>query len=228
MADILGKYIKGGQFIVFCILVPLWWFGFAYEYSYFRQLGLVSNDYLGSRHYLYAGAYRIGLILFGLFVIGSIKRFFSNDIYTDTGKKTLEAVEKLGFKHAVWLFRLIFVITFLYWILSFVEFSKDWYPGMIGMLWLLFFWNLMAYLFTLATGEKHTNATLTIMFVIAITLVMSASGFLYARHALRTDAKPFRDDVVHIERDGDKFKVTTKSISIPVPYVVRFLDMVFD
>ncbi len=228
MADILGKYIKRSQFIVFCILIPLWWFGFAYEYSYFKQLGLVSNDYLGPRHYFYAGAYWIGQILFGLFVISSIKRFFSNDIHTNTGKETLEAVEKLGFKHAVWLFRIMVVITFVYWILSFVEFSKDWYPGMMGLLWWLFFWNLAGYVFALATGEKHTYATLTVMFVIAITLVMSANGFLYARHALRTDPKPFRDDIVHIERDGDKFKVTTKSISIPVPYVDRLLDMVFD
>lgn len=227
MHDILGKYIKGSQFVVFCILMPLWWLGFAYEYSYFKQLNLVSNDYLGARHYFYAGAFWIGQIFIGIFVINSIGRFFSKDIHTDTAKDAVEAVKKGGFKNAVNIFRFTIVVTIVYWLLSFLEFSKDWFPGMMGLMWWLVTWNLGAFSWALLTGEKHTYATLTVMFAIAITLTMSASGFIHARHALHADAKPFRDDYVLIERDGDKFKVTAKSLSVPIPYVDKLLDMVF-
>lgn len=227
MCDILGKYIKGSQLILFCILMPLWWLGFAYEYSYFKQLDLVSNDYLGARHYFYAGAFWVGQIFLGLFIINSIKRFFSKDIHTDTSKDAVEAVKKIGFKDAIKFFRFTIIFTFVYWLLSFLEFSKDWFPGMMGLTWLLFFWNLIAFFGVLLTGEKHTYATLIVMFAIAITLTISASGFLHARSALHTDAKPFRNDYVLIERGGDKFQVTAKSLSVPIPYVDKLLDMVF-
>ncbi|MBS4020155.1 MAG: hypothetical protein KGZ68_18180 [Dechloromonas sp.] len=227
MRDILGKYIKGSQFVVFCILIPLWGLGFAYEYSYFKQLGLVSNDYLGARHYFYAGAFWIGHILLGLFVINSVQRFFSKDIHNDIAKDTVEAVQKIDFKYAVTIFRFVIIVTVVYWLLSFLEFSKDWFPGMMGLMWWLVACNLGTYSLSMLTGEKHTHATLTVMFAIGITLTMSASGFLHARHALHADAKTFRDDSVLIERDGEKFKVSAKSLSVPIPYVEKILDIVF-
>lgn len=226
MRDILGKYIKGSQFVVFCILVPLWWLGFAYEYSYFKQLGLISNDYLGARHYFYAGFFWTGQIFLGLFIINSIIRFFSKDIHTDTAKDAIEAVKKMGFKNTIQIFRFTIIITFIYWLLSFLEFSKDWFPGMMGVMWWLASWNLMAFFWALLAGEKHTYATLTVMFAIAITLTISASGFLHARHALHTDAEPFRNDYVLIERGGDESKVAAKPLSVPIPYVDKLLDMV--
>src|SRR5690606_375241 len=104
---------------------------------------------------------------------------------------------------------------------------KDWLPGMMGVTWWLVLWNLMAFFSALLTGEKHTHLTLTIVFVIAITITLSASGILYARHALHADAKPFRNDYVLIERDGDKFQVSTQSPSFPIAYVEKLLDIVF-
>lgn len=227
MVDILSKYIKVSQFAVFCIFVPLWWLGFAYEYSYFKQLGLVSNDYLGTRHYFYAGAFWIGQILLGIFLFESIRRFFSKDIHADTGKEAIEAIKKMGFKRATMVFRFTVIVTFVYWLLSFLEFSKDWFPGMMGLVWWLVFSNFSAYFWALLTGEKHTHLTLTVMFAIAMTLTMSANGFLHARYALHADAKPFRDDVVLIERNGGKYTVTVKSLSVPIPYVDKLLDTVF-
>lgn len=228
MTDLVRKYIKGTQFMVFCIFMPLTWLGFAYEYSYFKQLNLVSNDYLGLRHYFYSGAFWIGQILIGAFIFSSVKRFFSKEIHVDQGKEVLETVSKLKFTDATWIFRAMVIFTFVYWLLSFLEITKDWYPNLMGLMWFMVLWNLSAYFFAMATGEKHTYATFTVMFAIALTMTMSASGFLHARHELNSQDPVLRDDgVVLVKREGDELKVAAKSISVPVPYIDSLLDKVF-
>ena len=209
--------------VILTLSLSLAFWGLAYEFTYFKILGLNVFDTFNFIHYILSGGIWV-LIFIGVFIlIGAITKFFSKNIEKDDWKNVKESLTKTQFADVIGQARIGFFISIIF-LLTVIYFPNNWFSNALGSQSLLISMLIVQLFFAAIWISPHQSKFAVIFFfIISIGLCLAGGGVTGARGALETQDIVVRDDyLVTINKTTDgKYVAKAKSVDFPMPPWVR-------
>lgn len=206
--------------IVIALVTGFW--GYAFELGYFAYLQLNVHAIFGPAHFIYSGLSVIGPMFAILLVFALLMKFFSKDIAQDDLKVVSERLAKSKFTEEISMARGGFLLSLVFLLLVIFDirppsFGEGRAAGLGFMFWLFTFFNIQLFFGSICISPTHSQGTVVVAFVFAVSMCFAAGGIDAARLATQSD-KVLRDDsLVKVYRKGSEFVVEPKAISFPLP-----------
>lgn len=213
--------MKNIALAMFILCIPLVFWGWAYEVSYFSILGLDVNKTLGLLHYIYSSLIYLAILFIVLIICTAIFKFFSKNIDRNDWSEVKEVLSKTQFIEAISDARFIFLFSLGAWLIVFfspnIKILNG--PASLGhnFLFLILF-NVLQFSASLYLSPPHSRVTIIVVFVLSIGICFSMGGIATARIASQIKESIIRDDaLVVITRENGKYVAVAKPVKIPLP-----------
>lgn len=209
--------MKRALLLLLPVLLPAGLWGYAYEASFFRVIGLSPHPYLTAFHYTLSGLTHLLVMVLALLVFSQLRKFFTKQIHVDDAKALRDRLAASKFSEEIRGARLAVSLSVVFWLLIYFQDSLP-IPRGVGSAFLyVVFVNVMLFYTSIALSPPYSRPTINLALVVSITICFSAGGlgagkkFLSSRTGLRDD------NIVRVERmPGAPLQVTpASSPSIP-------------
>lgn len=214
--------MKNLAFVVLILCIPLVFWGWAYEVSYFSVIGLDVNKSFGSLHYIYSSLTYLVILFIVIVTYGAISKFFSKNIDRNDSAEFKEALAKTEFIKVISDARVAFLFSLGVWLIVF--FAPDirvlnWLGRALGENFMLLIWfNILLFSASLYLSPQHSKFAVILAFVLSIGVCFSMGGLAHARLATKIHDKVIRNDfLVVITKEDGKYVADAKSVEIPLP-----------
>ena len=117
--------------VILTLSLPLAFWGLAYEFTYFKILGLNVFDTFNYIHYILSGGIWVLIFIGVIILVGTIKKFFSKNIEKDDWKDVKESLTKTQFSDVIGQARIGFIISVIY-LLTVIYFPNNWFSKALG------------------------------------------------------------------------------------------------
>jgi len=199
------------------VLLPAGLWGYAYEASFFRAIGLSSHTYLTAFHYTLSGITYLLVMVLPLLVFSQLRKFFTKQIHFDDAKVLEDHLATSKFSEEIKGARLAVALSVVFWLIVYFQKSLPIPRGVSSTFLYVVFVNVMFFYTSIALSPPYSRPTIILALVVSITICFSAGGlgagkqFLSSRTGLRDD------NVVRVERmpSGPPQVTPAPSPSIP-------------
>ena len=214
---------------VLTLCIPLVFWGWAYEVSYFYILGLDVNKIFGLLHYIYSSFIYIAILFIVLITYTVIFKFFSKNVDRNDWAEVKETLSKTEFIKAISDARFVFLLSIGAWVVVFFSANIKSLngPASLGHNFLLLIWlNILQFFASLYLSPKHSRGAIVFVFILSIGVCFSMGGIASARIANQIKESVVRDDaLVVITRENGKYVAVAKPVKILLPYgLKKYLD----
>ena len=207
---------------VACAVAGAW--GYAYEFAYFRFLGLDVNKTLGVKQYVYSGLSNIVPILAIALLFSLLLKFFSKDVLRDDMKHFKDKMIESNPAHELTGARIAFVMSLAFLLLVIFDLRLGTPKGIDPAFWLITLFNMQVFVGAIYLSPPHSKVAVVGAFIIAVSFCFVAGGIDHARQSAKENINLRDDGLVHIERKGTMLVATPKPIDIPLPPLQRAID----
>lgn len=198
--------------------------GYAFEFAYFRFLGLSANETLSIQHFVYSGLSNVAPLLAIALLFALLSKFFSRNIKRDDMKGFKDQMAKSKFVQEITGARVAFAMSLVLLILVLFDVRLGSTLGLGYTFWLISFFNMQLFTGAIYLSPPHSKAAVVAAFVVSVSLCFAAGGVEHARQSIK-EATLLRDDaVVHVERVDGKLVATAKSVRLPFPPLQRAIE----
>ena len=195
--------------------------GYAFEFAYFRFLGLWANETLSIQHFVYSGLSTVAPLLAIALLFALISKFFSRNLARDDMKEFKDQMAKSKFVQEVTGARVAFAMSLVFFILVLFDVRLGATLGLGYTFWLFSFFNMQLFTGAIYLSPPHSNASVVAAFVVSVSLCFAAGGVEHARQSAK-EATLLRDDgVVRVERVGGNLVATAKPVQLSFPPLQR-------
>ncbi|MCE1161293.1 MAG: hypothetical protein LWW74_08875 [Burkholderiales bacterium] len=214
--------------VIFCLSVPFTVWGWAYEYSYFRVLGLNVYENLGFVHFIISAATSIVPMVLIFIVISSVWKFFSKELEKNDWEEFKDKYKSASLSDVVVIAKSGVVLSFIFWCLVLMGFNFGQDRRLGYNFWLMIFINFAYFFPSFYISQTHSKLPIIIMLIISVAFCFSAGGMDAAR-SQRLSNNTIRDDaVVKIYRIETQIKVEKKNWSVPVLKAERLIEKIME
>lgn len=217
-----SAYRGGWFFAVLGASVILGMWGYVYELAYFATLKLSVHQTLGVQHFVFSGALNVIPMLLAFLVFALFVKFFSRHVGRNDWEAFKADMAKSKFVEQMTNARIGFLLSATYFVivLLHLDFIDD--VGLLGVLWLIIFFNIQLFVGALYLSPAHSKASILVGFMIAVALCFAASGVVHARVSHEVASKfsgsVLRDDsVVKITQQGGAWIAEAQTPWLPRP-----------
>ena len=213
-------------FVALLISLPFAFWGLAYEFSYFKILGLNVFNNFNYIHYVFSGGIWVLTILVSLILVISIIKFFSSKIEKNDWDAVKESLNNTQFSNVIGQARAGFVLSIIYLISIIYVPSSYWFINALGEMHLFVTWNIFLLFFaSIWLSPQHSKFAVIIIFIISIGACFSAGGVADARANIKLQHIVLRDDyLVTINKTAfEKYAAKPKALKLHIPLPFRKL-----
>ena len=214
--------MKNIAFVILILCIPLTFWGWAYEVSFFSVLGLDVNKTFGLLHYIYSSLTYLAILFIVSVTFVAITKFFSKNIDRNDSAEFKKALGKVEFIKVVSEARMAFLFSLGTWLIVF--FAPDirilnWLGRALGESFVLLIWfNILLFSASLYLSPQHSKFAVILVFVLSIGICFSMGGIAHARLAININHKVIRNDfLVMITKENGKYIAEAKPVMIPLP-----------
>jgi predicted phage tail protein len=204
--------------VALTVSLPFAFWGLAYEFSYFKIVGLSVFDTFSYAHYILSGGVWV-LIFFGVIMfVSTVKKFFSKNIEKDDWKDVKDSLIKTQFADVIGQARFGFIISIIY-LLTVIYFPNNWFSKALGSQNLLMTMFIVQLFFAaMWLSPQQSKFAVIIFFIISIGACFAGGGVGHARAALELQNTVVRDDylVTITKAKEGKFTAISKPLNLPM------------
>lgn len=151
--------MKNITFGTLILCIPLAFWGWAYEVSYFSILGLDVYKTLDLLHYIYSSLIYLAIFLIVLITYAAFSKFFSKNVDKDDWAEVKEALGKTAFIETMSHARMEFLFSLVIWAIVFFSPNirvLDWFGRALGGSFMLLIWfNIIQFFASLYLSPQH-------------------------------------------------------------------------
>lgn len=213
------------MFVVACILS---FYGFVFEYSYFKALDLVVTDYIGLKYFLVRGLITFLYFIIPIFLSSQLIKFFSISKLKKSDAESLKSIinNSNNFEMLISLARIVFVVCIFQWVIVFFDFNFPYTDGIGSLSGLLFMYCCSVFTLAILVAPETARITLATFFLVSLTLIVSSFGASLGKFDVEhiSDNKVRNDITIKIiQTELKEYTVEVKPITLPIPFVKYFL-----
>ncbi len=216
----MGQFISK-FFLIFTFCAPLYIWGLAYEYSYFRVLNLdvfeiYSTGIFSPLYYIFNPIiYILGCLIF-LIVVTQLMKFFSSNIEKDEWKSQKKIFDNSKSNDLINLARFGFILCLMFWLYMFIAIEYVLSTTVGGaFLFMILCCVSLSYPGIYKTNLDGKTSIITSL-IFSIGLCFSAGGYSAASNDLKKKGVIRDDYIVRVFADGHGFKAKSKPIPTPL------------
>lgn len=208
------------RFVLFLLILalPVGFWGYAYEASYFLALDLSPHKTLSVWHYVVSGGGLILLMLVPLLVLANLRKFFTKAIHEDDIKSLKDHLARAELSEEIKGARVAVALSAAFWLAVYFRFPLPMAGHLHSIYLYMVFVNLALFFSSIAISPPYARGSVLIAFIASVAICFSAGG--YGDAVRSRDGKDLlRDDnIVRIERLGGRPVATAKDLPLPTSW----------
>ncbi|AXI03272.1 hypothetical protein [Aquirhabdus parva] len=214
--------------LITIFLLPVLFWGMAYEFSYFYVLGIdVSNVFTGlftPFYYLYTPLSYILTLLIGMVVVTNISKFFSKNIQRDEWKNAVEQLEQLDINASILQAKTASTICFIYWVYVLLALHFGWSTRVGTVFLTMIFYCIGFFIAGFYKSNIHGRVPLILAFIISVGFCFSAGGIAIASMDKKNLGIIRSDMVVIVKSDGKSYTANANQITPEIRAIIKALS----
>ncbi len=212
--------MKNIAFVILILCIPLAFWGWAYEVSYFSILGLDVNKTFGLIHYVYSSLAYLVIMFIVVVTYGAISKFFSKKIDRNDATELKEALARTEFIKVISNARMAFLFSLVVWLIVILAPNLrilNWLGRPLGESFMLLIWfNILLFSASLYLSPQHSKFAVIVVFVLSVGVCFSMGGIAHARLATKINDNIIRSDfLVVITKENGKYVAVANPVEIP-------------
>ena len=207
--------------LLVAIVLPVGFWGYAFEASYFLALDLSPHETLHVWHYFASGGKSLLVMIVLLVVYASLKKFFTSGIHVDDMKELKAEFSAPNFRDEVTGARLAVIFSTVFWSVVYFANHLPAFASVSNIFLYVVFVNVMMFLMSIASSPQHAKGTVLVVFVLSVAICFAAGGYGAAKQAMPVmpvmqGSSSLRDDhIVQILLVNGKLHVKSTELVLP-------------